>query len=109
MNGQATWLSFVALGGWLKLSRWAKRSFRGAGAMAAFTVSSNRPNSTSLITLSEFGSAGFLTTTHLVNRHRVIIEPNQYSTHPNKQRLLAQQLELVRRTAHTPTRRPLGL
>src|SRR5258705_1561187 len=68
MNGQATSLLFEASCGWLKLSGRAKRSFCGAGAMAAFTASSNRSNSASLITLFEFGSAGFLTTTNVVNR-----------------------------------------
>jgi hypothetical protein len=41
-NGQASWLSFAAACGWLKV-----------GSMAALTASSNRSNSTSLIALFE--------------------------------------------------------
>jgi hypothetical protein len=46
-----------------------------AGAMAVLTASSNRSNSTSLITPSWFRSAGFLTTTTVVNRVRIVIFP----------------------------------
>jgi hypothetical protein len=41
-NGQASWLSFAAACGWLKV-----------GSMAALTASSNRSNSISLIALYE--------------------------------------------------------
>jgi hypothetical protein len=49
MSGQASWLSFAALGGSLNIGGWAKKSSCGAGAMAVLTASSNRSNSTSLI------------------------------------------------------------
>src|SRR5258708_38877092 len=43
--------------------------------MGGFTALSNRSNSASLITLFEFGSAGFLTTTNVVNRCRILTFP----------------------------------
>jgi hypothetical protein len=61
MNGHAIWLSFVPLGGRLKLSGRVKTSSCGAGAMAILTASSNRSNSTSLIALSNLKSAEILT------------------------------------------------
>src|ERR1700736_690733 len=53
-SGQARWLSFAACGASLKVGGWAKKASCGAGAMAVLTASSNRSNSTSLITLSGF-------------------------------------------------------
>jgi len=134
MNGQATSLLFEASGGWLKLNGRAKRSFCGAGAMAAFTASSNRSNSASLITLFEFGSAGFLTTTNVVNRFRILTFPKLpmhqcglslsfFLRTPRRKSQVELGQEFNNRlnrayvgdargaseaTAHTPTRRPLG-
>src|SRR6266849_997344 len=62
MSGQARWLSFAVFGGLIRVNG-AKKSSRGAGSMAALTASSNRSNSTSLVALSTFESARFLTTT----------------------------------------------
>ena len=60
MSGQVDW-SFAAFARLLKVRRWVKNSSRRAGSIAILTASSNRLNSTSVIALSGFESAGILT------------------------------------------------
>ena len=60
MSGQVDW-SFAAFARLLKVRRWVNNSFRRAGSIAILTASSKRSNSTSVIALSEFESAGILT------------------------------------------------
>jgi hypothetical protein len=51
-SGQGARLSLAACGGTWRGRVWAKKSSSGMGAMAVFTASSNRSNSTSFIVLS---------------------------------------------------------
>ncbi len=60
MRGQGNW-PFAAFARLLEVRRWVGNSFRRAGSIAILTASSNRSNSTSVIALSEFESAGILT------------------------------------------------
>jgi len=55
------WSFFVLSPAYRRSAGGFKSSFRRAGSIAILTASSNRSNSTSVIALSEFESAGILT------------------------------------------------